>query len=88
LTNSATCCIIKKSERYSDRNDKRREVNAAMTILVVAALGVAFTLGFGLGAMVVNRLRSIQLAERDRRIAELETQIRGDGPSRNGRWHG
>jgi hypothetical protein len=59
-----------------------------MTTLVVAALGLAFTLGFGAGVVVTNRLRLAQLAERDRRIVELETQLHGDGPRRNGRWHG
>jgi hypothetical protein len=56
-----------------------------VTLVVVAALFLAFTLGFGAGAMVVNRARRAQIAVRDVRIAELESQIRERSPSRNGR---
>ena len=58
-----------------------------VTLVVVAALVLAFTLGFGCGAVVVNRLRLAQLAERERRVAELEAQLRTREHGRNGRWH-
>ena len=56
-----------------------------VTLVVVAALFLAFTLGFGAGVVVVNRVRRTQIVARDVRIAELESQIRERSPSRNGR---
>ena len=79
--------VLYNKEVRSDGPDnlKRKGVNAMVTLVVVAALFLAFTLGFGAGVVVVNRVRRTQIVARDVRIAELESQIRERSPSRNGR---